>query len=297
MKKTFGLLLIILCIGFSACNMPVPSQQSNLLSSANSSPQAWIDAPLNESHLELAPYEIVFHITDGQSALQGELSINDQVIANAANPDPAQKLATFKYTWSPDTPGKYILAVRAQGAGDVWGNKSYAVVYIGEPSPTVTITPEATETPSPTATYTPTQIAGFSGFTASPNAVHFGSCTPNQVTIHAQAYDPSGIATVVLFYRMRDDSGQSTQWINTTMNPEANNGYGKTLNLSSFSSPYQSGSLDIQLVIQNQNEEMVRSQVYSQVGISACQFPLGEIKITPMSIIPMFKTNTPIIVK
>ena len=294
MKKYIFIYFVSFVFLFSSCSLP-DGKKYEEISQKNLSPQAWIDAPLNESYLPFEPYEIVVHATDQQAILLAEISVDDIVLTTLDNPEPSSNLATMKYTWDPETSGKHIIAVRGQGEDGEWSGYNYAVIYIAGLTETITPTLESTTTITPTPT--PTQQGGFSNFTASPSSVHFGSCSPNQVSVSANAIDTSGITTVVLFYRMRDENGQSTDWSNVAMNPGTNNQYSKTISLSSFDSPYASGTLDIQLVIQNANGELIRSEVYSQVGISSCLQPLFELDGPDIHIIPLFPTNTPPIVK
>ena len=105
MKKK--ILLIILCgaLVLAGCNPPQSGPQEVADLGLGGEPQAWIDAPLNESRLPLARYEIVFHITDAHQVTAGELRINDRVVATMNNPDPADKLVTLTYLWDPEAPG------------------------------------------------------------------------------------------------------------------------------------------------------------------------------------------------
>ena len=292
MKRKLFLFTLCLFLLLSACSLP-QKQESQGVSQNNVQPMAWIDAPLNESRLPMEPYEIVFHVSGSQVILKGEISLDDNVIAFLDMPDSTENLTTWKYTWVPESAGKHIIRVRGQNTEGIWSNQHSAVVYIEGETPTFTPTTEINATPSTT----PTPFAGFSNFAASPSSVHFGSCTPNQVTVSADVIDTTGITTVVLFYRMRDENGQATDWANVAMNPGTGNQYSKTLNLSSFESSYASGTLDIQLVIQNSNGEYIRSEVYSQVGISSCLQPLFELENSGLQIIPLIPTNTPIVVK
>ncbi len=68
----------------SACNYP----QARVQPQVDASPHAWIDAPLDGSTLPLAEdYEVVFHIANLGGVVEGEVSINDQVLASIPNPN------------------------------------------------------------------------------------------------------------------------------------------------------------------------------------------------------------------
>lgn len=130
MKKYFVLTVTLLFLILSGCNPSGQEDPDQAYIVGNSHPQAWIDAPLNESYLPLDPYEIVYHISGQESIAKGELSINDQVVETLSNPDSSKKLATLKYLWTPTEPGTYLLSVRAQSADGTWGPEAQSVVYI-----------------------------------------------------------------------------------------------------------------------------------------------------------------------
>lgn len=132
MKKQIVLTITLFVLLLSSCNAPGQIESDQVFILGDSQPQAWIDAPLNESYLPLDPYEIVYHISDQEGIAKGELSINDQVVETLSNPDTSKKLATLKYLWNPTEPGTYLLSVRAQGTDGSWGSEAQAVVYIGE---------------------------------------------------------------------------------------------------------------------------------------------------------------------
>lgn len=132
MNKYIVLMFTLFLLLFSGCNPTGQEESDQAYIVGDSQPQAWIDAPLNESYLPLDPYEIVYHISDQESIATGELSINDQVVESLSNPDSSKKLATLKYLWTPTEPGTYLLSVRAQGTDGTWGTEAQSVVYIGE---------------------------------------------------------------------------------------------------------------------------------------------------------------------
>jgi hypothetical protein len=313
MKKYKQLIIKICVLGlillFAGCNIPKAAQFVEVVLVANPAPQAWVDASLNNSVLPLAPYEIVFHITDQQEVTQGELSINNQVVAALPNPQAGKKLATLKYAWNPSAPGEYLLSVRAQGSSGNWGPVTTSKVFIGKRTPSLTMTmtstgsptPFPTPTPTATATITPTGLAGFSNVSAAPNAAYSGNCTPNQVSVSAQAVDNNGITTVVLFYRLRDANGNKTEWLNASMNPQGAEQYSKTVNVASAANQLGvanlNGTMEYQLVIQNKIGAYVRSQVYADVLVASCGATLPDIQIKPKSTadFSIFPTKKPIV--
>ena len=130
MKKYIVLTLIFLVVLLSGCGPSGQEETDQGYIIGDSQPQAWIDAPLNESYLPLDPYEIVYHISGQEGIAQGELSINNQVIESLPNPDSSKKLATLKFLWNPTEPGTYLLSVRAQDTAGSWGPEFQSVVYI-----------------------------------------------------------------------------------------------------------------------------------------------------------------------
>jgi hypothetical protein len=144
-------------------------------------------------------------------------------------------------------------------------------------------------------------MAGFSNVSAAPNAVYSGSCTPNQVTISAQAVDSKGITAVVLFYRLRDNNGIQSEWLNASMNPNGTELYSKTVNVASTANQLglanEGGTLEYQLVIQEKSGAYVRSQVYADVQVAACGSTLPDLEIRPKSTVDfsILPTKVPIV--
>ena len=287
MKKQ--ILMMTLCAGLvlAGCTQPQPTQVGDM--GKTNKPQAWIDAPLDESRLPLADYEIVFHITDAEEVMAGELRINDQVMAALPNPDPADKLVTLKYLWEPLTPGRYVLSVRAQNGAGTWGPLAESVVLIGEPTaapgveptptlaPTITLAPTETNTATAAPTETLAPTAGFTDINITPDLVYYGYCSPDEVLVSAKAVDPAGITAVVLFYRLRDANGTASAWLNSAMDPQGGDQYAKTVNMNTLTD--QTGldqtlgtfTLEVQMVIQNTLGGMTSSPVLGNVTVEYCR--------------------------
>jgi hypothetical protein len=289
MKKIFLFVIIFAALVLAGCN-PTKSPEDAYVGMGGE-PQAWIDAPLNESRLPLANYEIVFHITDSQQVMTGELSINGQVMVSLTNPDPADKLVTLKYLWSPTAPGEYTLQARAQNGEGVWGPMTESLVFISEPTgtptltltPTITVLPTETLTPTPTATPTATETptpqptAGFANINISPDLVYYGYCSPYQVVVSVEATDPAGITAVVIFYRLKDENGNTTEWFSSAMDPQGGAYYSETINVNilaaetGFEESFGTFTLEVQLVIQNSLGQMTNSSVYGDVVVEYCR--------------------------
>lgn len=147
--KTMLRLCSLLLIGLSACvNAP-----RAVLEAGPVGPAAWIDAPLNNSLLPLAVYEIVVHASDPGGVSAFELSVNGQLLGTIpVGPDQAaDTLAHASQTWLPPGPGSYLLEVRAANTNGEYGPSAFAQVTVGG-----TPTPAASATPTPTPTLTPT---------------------------------------------------------------------------------------------------------------------------------------------
>lgn len=209
----------------------------------------------------------------------GELRINDQVVASMPNPDPADKLVTLTYLWDPAAPGRHVLGARAQNSEGAWGPLAESLVYITEPTgtPPAESTPTLTMTPTETLTPTLAPTAGFSGISITPDVVYYGVCSPDEVLVSANATDPAGITAVVLFYRLRDDNGNASDWLNSAMNPQGGSTYAKTVNMNTlaeetgFGESFGTFTLEVQLVIQNSLGEMTGSPVYGDVVVEYCR--------------------------
>lgn len=287
-KKT---LFTTLCVALvlAGCNLPQPQTSQDAYLGLGGEPQAWIDAPLNESRLPLTPHEIVFHFTDSQQVMAGELIINDQVMASLPNPAPADKLVTLKYLWVPAAPGRYVLRVRAQNGEGAWGPVTESVVFISEATatslveltptltPTITLTPTETLTPTLTPTKTVAPTPGFTNFNIAPDLVYYGYCSPYEVLVSVEAIDPAWITAVVLFYRLRDENGNKSEWFNSAMDPQSGARYAKTVNMNilaeqtGFGQSFGKFRLEVQVVIQNSLGQTTRSPVYGDVVVEYCR--------------------------
>ena len=127
MKRiTLFLVLTMLATMAMQCNAPetAPAITSD-------GPRVWMDAPLNNSTLPLAPLEIVSHSSDPLRVTQIELSVNGSVLRTDPNLDQAKSLVTTRQAWSPPAPGNYTLLVRAMNSASVWSEYAQSLVVIG----------------------------------------------------------------------------------------------------------------------------------------------------------------------
>jgi hypothetical protein len=213
---TFVLLLSVL----TGCN-GVDAPARTFIDLAGAIPQAWVDAPLDGMRIPLAPYEFVAHGSGEAGISQLEWVLNDASLGGM----PAEgqdKLATFRYSWTPPGGGTYTLKVRAQDGSGAWSAYDKVTFTVGEPTPTDTPSTEITPTATPTATVTPTPTptpapAGLAFASQSSSAeFHYQrDCIPDPgsvtltVTISG-APQPTGIT---LFFRFRNQvTGESGAW-------------------------------------------------------------------------------------
>ncbi|PKN90046.1 MAG: hypothetical protein CVU45_04565, partial [Chloroflexi bacterium HGW-Chloroflexi-7] len=128
--KNFCFLTLIVCsvLMISACgkNSTPPGSEVRL--------QSWIDAPLDGMRLPLAPYIIVFHITDSNAVTSGELTINGNIVAEIPNPEGDTNYTVLTYNWQPMDYGIYTIATRAKGSAGDWGDYAKVVVEIVKPT-------------------------------------------------------------------------------------------------------------------------------------------------------------------
>jgi len=306
-------LLLVTFLALSAgCIRPVAKLPVRALLLGTPGPHAWIDAPLNGMHLPLAPYEVVFHVTDDTGVVTGELAVNGQVLASLPNPDPSQKLATLRQVWSPAEPGEYTLLARGQNTAGAWGESVPVIVTVGDLTPTLsptptptpaTTTPTLTTTPTitPTPTATPSPAAGFGPPALSSTGFYYGvaSCDPMQVTLRVRVTDPRGVKVVVFFERLKDKaSGDTTGWSDgESMNPLGDGQFQFTLKGNDVgpSSGFAEAYVLYQFVAQLKDGSSLRSPVYSDLTLGQCGWIILPIEILPLPLFPT--TPAPPIIK
>ena len=126
MRKTIIIFLstLLSALLVSACGASEPVLSTGLIS--------WIDAPLNDSTLPLAPYEIVLHGSGPDTVEALEITINGEIFGVVNNPDPGELLFTVKLDWSPLSAGEYLIQARSQNTGGQWSDPANARVVIKE---------------------------------------------------------------------------------------------------------------------------------------------------------------------
>jgi hypothetical protein len=271
-------MILLLAAWIAGCNLKLMPAQPVALSAVG--PRAWIDAPLDGMRLPLEPYEIVFHITDPVSVAQGELSINGAVQAVLPNPDPSQNLATLRYEWDPQAPGKYTIRARGQNGSGEWSDYAQVIVEIGSPTITPTATMTATMTATSTLSLTPTPPpAEFSIVNVSSKNIYYRGlgCGPQIVTITAGVEWAKAINYVGFFYRLQDQATAAvTDWQNKTMfkiNASPPPLYRVMVDVVSEISGYSSYAkawFQYQIVAKDGSGDQIRSALYSDIVLSVC---------------------------
>lgn len=126
--KKISLILFFLALLSAACAPDAAALPASLT--------AWIDAPLHESTIPLAPYEIVAHGSDPLQIQRLEISVDGEVLGLIENPDPAKLLLTTKLAWTPPAPGVYTIEARGQNGGGAWSSSARIWVIVAEEFPT-----------------------------------------------------------------------------------------------------------------------------------------------------------------
>ncbi|MBN2044146.1 MAG: hypothetical protein JW757_03920 [Anaerolineales bacterium] len=147
LKPRHFLAILSLLLILGACNYP------GVIDSPNGLTRAWIDAPLDGSHLPLAAYQIVYHGADPIGISKVELRINDDLVDSHETFELNQQIKTFSYLWQPVAPGNYTLRVRTQNFSNSWSDDAVAEVIIDQEEQVVEASPvpEIANTPAPTA--------------------------------------------------------------------------------------------------------------------------------------------------
>lgn len=271
MKKTFLIsTLAILLASASACT-PTPAPQS----------QTWIDKPLQNMTLPVAPYTIGFHAASLNGITDFEVSVNGVVEANVPPQmtGPGGNGTTLFYAehvWTPPGPGSYQIQVRAMNGYSVYGPPAQVDVTVVAQA--YLLLTEATDE-EPTATPTPEPEQPDSGFGEpqySDSEIYYRgtSCGPKQLTVEIMIADPD-VYSVVIFYRLRDQASEdTTDWTSAAMSPQGDGYFRFSLSVEGdvpgFANFVQA-FLQMQFVATDQGgEEIARTDVFSDVAVEVC---------------------------
>lgn len=307
MKKRTALFicLTLVAVCLAGCEGGQSGQATAVSAASVGAVTAWIDAPLDRMELPLAPYEVVYHASDPVEVRQIEFTVDGEVLALDANPNPAEHLVTVRHTWNPTEPGNYTLRVRVLNRAGAWSEYAQAIVTVladATPTPTVTTTPTATVTSTPTPSETPTQtptptqdVLTFSP-SLSTNQFFYGACSPTSVTLSVGVSQPERVNSVVVFFKFEDlDSGQMTAWdAGTALNPSADRRtYSRSVAAASIAgyNTYNKARVWYQFVATDSSGQIIgRSASYTDLTLARCGFFV--ISTDPALIQPYTPTPT-----
>jgi len=292
--------LMLMVMFLSSCNPTTPTPETV------AGPSAWIDKPLNNTVLALAPVEILFHAGSNTPITAIVLEINDHVIFEESSGLPAEALVSSSFIWKPDAEGEYLLKARALDSSGVWSENAEALLRIGL-DPTRTASPTATSTGTPTTTLTPTPDLNrlLAGLWVDPHQVYNGTCGQNRISFYAQVTTPLEVKYLYLFVRLQDAaSGEQTTWNEGfSMNPSnsTDGAYSYTLPVSAIpnNDAFNSALIQYQLVGAAGNGDIIgRSSTFSDIALAKCGFNFPLMLSTPNipSLLP-FPSNTPEVIR
>ncbi len=137
--KKLPLILLFLAGLLAGCGPESAAPPSTAL-------RAWVDAPLDESILPLAPCEIVVHGSDPLRIQRLEISVDGEVLGRIENLEPADLLLSARIDWTPSGPGVYTIEARGQNGGGDWSSPARVRVTVEEElvsQPTLDLLPTA----------------------------------------------------------------------------------------------------------------------------------------------------------
>ncbi len=249
--------------------------------------KAWVDAPLDQMTIPLAPYQIVCHGTDAGGVARMELTINDVAEADEAV-EAHGSLATLRHMWTPPGPGIYKIRVRAQNLAGEWSTNDMVTVFVAtgpEASTTAAngVLPATTNgasgaTTTPAGGNEPQPAAGETAISQpqlSTDHFYYRYCggSPLLVTITVSVSDPTGISGVVVHYRLRNKTtGQLSSWFDKQMTSVGGN-YQVTLNAENdFNLKFVGfdNTVQYQFVATNSSGAATSSALYDNLSLTGC---------------------------
>lgn len=130
MKRLSYILLLYLLV-LSACGAPPAG------------PTTWLDRPLDNSSVPLAPLLILAHASDSNGVSQFFFEVNGESIAEVIAD--GSRLGEASFEWIPPSPGVYTISVRAVNSNGNTGSVATARVTVGgksTPTPDVLLLAE-----------------------------------------------------------------------------------------------------------------------------------------------------------
>lgn len=300
--KKIAVLLIAFLLGVLLAGCYSPSQvDENKIPAANR-PQVWIDGPLEGMRLtQGSDYEIIAHGSDTSAIDLFEWTINGAPQLQALEAQKQAGLVTVRLPWSVAAAGENVIQVRARNLAGEWSTPVSITVWVDTASAPVvaraTATPVAlslataipTLTPAPTWTLRPTEPPPprlNRQYISPPVVYQYPDCPPNEITAAVKAFDPDGIDTVELLYRLRDPrNGDVSEWYSVAVNQVAGDEYVFLFTpapnrhpLRDFVTPRieRRGAdfqldVQIQFVMRDKSGYSITSEVFSEVTLRACE--------------------------
>ena len=240
--------------------------------------KTWLDAPLNNDHIPLAPYNMVFHASSKNMVIGFRVKVNGAQLTTTApiafNTVGTETLSYGEFLWTPPAPGIYLIEIFS----DIYprdtltddGAPAVANVTVGDPADT----DSPTEVAPTEVVIEPTPVPAVPMFNQA--TIYWGgSCTPTQVQAEYKV-QVDNIFNVVMFYRLQDmTSSAASAWTGVSMNMGVNDYYVRTLTSGEMPdhTMFQSAYVYFQFVVTGDDgEELLRSDVFSNLGsLMACE--------------------------
>ncbi len=217
-----GLLAImILLAACSASN----SQDEAPVEDAGSAPTAIVTSPLAD---EIVPPGQALKVASTSQGERGiarvELVVNGEVVRVDANPDPQPNTPyLLAQPWTPETPGSYLVLVRAYNTANIAGESEAVLVKVEKLSAQVVETAPLATAPAATATATPTAaVPTLVPPTAAPTASDTTLTSPLAEPTPAPLIDfaPTGFEPQGSFAKIWDDLGGGDGRLGYPLAPE-----------------------------------------------------------------------------
>ena len=256
--------MILLCILLTAC-----AGSPTAIAATDEAVRVWIDLPLNDSQLAVAPVQIIVHASGSQAITDLEYRVDDAVIAQVVTSSGANDLLVDEQLWEAISAGSHLIHVRARDSSGSWSEAAEAHIYLGEPTP---ITPPD-ETPSePEPTITPVMETSILPPTFTPAVFNFlgSSCRQQSADIRVATEPAGSVYSVVVFLRFSDpDLDYDTGWdTGHSMTPEGNGVFRYTVTSEGFTRFADRINLQVRtqfIATDEQGIELARSPVYTDL--------------------------------
>ncbi|MBN2556242.1 MAG: hypothetical protein JXA97_09930 [Anaerolineales bacterium] len=256
--------MILLCILLAAC-----AGAPTAAATKDEAVRVWIDLPLNDSQLAVAPVRILVHASGSQAITDVEYRVDDAIIAQVPASSRANDLLVDEQSWEAISAGSHLIHVRARDSSGSWSEAAEARIYLGEPVP-ITV---PTETPGePESTIAPVMDTSIFPPTFTPAVFNFlgSSCRQQSADIRVETEPAGSVYSVVVFLRFSDpDLDYDTGWdAGHSMTPEGNGVFRYTVTSEGFTRFADRINLQVRtqfIATDEQGIELARSPVYTDL--------------------------------